>query len=49
MMSILRFRIAKIVTSKFSIQETDTLDNLQMTSSYQFEVNTNECVVLCRS
>ncbi len=48
-MSILNFKIDKIVAKKFILKEPRTIDNLRFSLSFKFKVNTEESVICCIS
>lgn len=48
-MSVLKYRIDKIVTKEFEVRQIDNIDNLHFSLSFQFKVNVEEKVVCCIS
>lgn len=48
-MSVLKYKIEKISTQRFSVTPTDKLDKLRFSVSFQFKVNAEEKVVCCIS
>ena len=49
MMSILNYKIDKIVTERFNLKETDGIKNLRFSLSFQFKVSVKESVICCIS
>ena len=48
-MSVLKYRIDKIVTKGFKVRQTDNIAKLHFSLSFQFKVNEEEKVVCCIS
>lgn len=48
-MSVLKYRIDKIVTKEFKVRKINNIDNLHFSLSFQFKVNAKEKVVCCIS
>ena len=48
-MSVLKYRIDKIVTKGFEVRQTNSIDKLHFSLSFQFKVNVEEKVVCCIS
>ncbi len=48
-MSVLKYKINKIVSKGFEVKNTDRLDNINFSMAFQFKVNVEEEVVCCIS
>ena len=48
-MSVLKFRIDKIVTKDFEIKQTDCISKLHFSLTFQFKINLEEKVICCIS
>lgn len=49
MMKIFNYKIEKIVKTKFYLIETDKIDKLQFSLSFQFKVNVEDEIICCVS
>ena len=48
-MSILNFKIDRIVTEKFKLKEIDSMEDLRFSLSFQFKLSISESVICCVS
>lgn len=46
-MSVLKYRISRLNVSRFSVVETENLDNLQLATSFQFKINIELHLLSC--